>query len=129
MIDDIYYYDFSKKGKDVLGNQIIPILKNDQAVRESIINLLSTEVGSRIMNPELGLLLDRYLFDPIDSITADKIHYDIVTAIEKFENRIENLVIEVNPYEELQTFIIDITFDIKYSNKTETIQINFNKIR
>ena len=92
-----YYFDFSKKGQDYLGIKDIPVIKNDQAVKEGIINLLSTEVGTRPMHPEYGVDLSRYLFEPIDDITSDLITYNIELALERFEPRVSNVAVTVIP--------------------------------
>lgn len=126
---DIYYYDISKKGKDLLGNKDIVMLTNDQAVIDSIYNILGTEVGTKIMDVEYGAYLERYLFEPIDEFTSEMIKYDINLALEKFEERIKDINITVTPYEDENTYDIVIEFTIVYSNSQQKIDFKFNKIR
>lgn len=127
--DPVYYFDFSKKGQDLLGKRDVPVLKNVQAIKESVINLLSTEVGERPMRPEYGTSLDRFLFEPLDEITADIISYEIEKAIGKFEPRVTNLEIYIEPDYDLETFIINISFDIVYTGGKEVLELDFKKIR
>lgn len=128
--NEIYYFDISKIARDFTGSKDISILFNDQALRESITNILATEPGERVMNPEFGCRLSKYVFEPIDDITAYNIKAEIKFALEKFEPRIDNLFINVNPLEDLNTFDIDIIFNLKINNnKQQTISIRLNKIR
>ena len=124
-----YYFDFSKKGVDYLGNQDIPVIKNDQAIKEAVLNLLSTEVGSRPMHPTYGIGLDRYLFEPIDDITADLISFEVQLGLERFEPRINNINVEVIPDEDSLSFSLTVGFDIVYSGSSEVLEIDFKKIR
>jgi phage baseplate assembly protein W len=127
---DIYYYDISKKGIDLLGTGDIPILTNEQAVKESILNLLLTELGSKVMDVTYGLNLDQYLFAPLDDFTAEMMQYDIEQGILNTEERITDLGVIVTPTEDdLSTYTITINFSVVFSNTTQTLQVAFNKIR
>lgn len=129
--DQIYYFDISKIGRDFTGTKDISILYNEQSLLEAITNILATEPGERVMNPEFGCSLSKYLFEPIDYITAGDIQTEIIYAINKFETRIENLVVNINPLEDLNTFEIEVIFNMKIKNPedTQTIIIKLNKIR
>jgi len=50
--------------------------------------ILLTERGERVMQPEFGISLRRYLFDPITSHVIKEIRESIVQAINTFDNRI-----------------------------------------
>jgi len=128
-VTNVFYFDVSKKGQDLLGTKDIPLLKNEQAVKESVLNLLSTEIGSRPMHPDYGINLNRYLFEPIDDITSDLIAYDIQRGLEVYEPRINNVNVEVIPTEEENSYTIYLSFNIVYSNSNETLEIDFQKIR
>ena len=127
---EIYYFDISKIGRDFTGSKDIAILFNDQALRESIMNILSTEPGERIMNPEFGCSLRKYIFEPIDPITAFNIKTEIKYSLEKYEKRIDQLSINVRPVEDLSTYDIDIIFNLKINNNLQQqISIRLNKVR
>ena len=125
----IYYFDISKKGKDVLGTKDIPMLTNEQAVKESIWNILLTQPGTSLMDSEKGIDLDRYLFDFVDDLTASMMETDILMGLQKYEPRINNINVVVTPDEENQTFLININYDINFTNSTQEMEIPFTKIR
>lgn len=128
---EIYYFDISKIGRDFTGTKDVSILYNEQSLLEAITNILATEPGERVMNPEFGCKLSKYVFEPIDYITAGDIQSEIIYAINKFESRVENLVVKVTPLEDLNTFEIEVIFNMKIKNPDETqiIILKLNKIR
>jgi hypothetical protein len=125
----IYYYDISKIGKDFVGKKDISIITNEQALLESVINILSTEPGERIMNPEFGCPLHRFIFEPLDNITATQIESAIIDSIQKFESRIDKLNVFISTNDNTNTFDISVIFTMKTSSQTQTINITLNKIR
>lgn len=66
---------FSKTGKQVLLSEF----END--VRESLILLLSTTLGERIMRPGYGTIIRDMLFEPLDTTTATLIGEQVKKAI------------------------------------------------
>jgi phage baseplate assembly protein W len=64
-------------------------VQEPDSIRQSLLLLLSTIPGERVMRPEYGCQLFRIIFDPNDDTTAGlAIHY-VRTAIERWEPRIE----------------------------------------
>jgi len=63
--------------------------EEDAAIRQSILLLLSTRPGERVMRPDYGCNLHRLLFWPNDNTTAGlAIHY-VRQAIERWEPRVQ----------------------------------------
>ena len=124
-----YYFDFSKKGQDLFGNKDIPVIKDDQAIREAVYNLLLTPIGSVPMYPERGINIDRFLFEPIDDITASIMAYEIEKGLTTFEQRIKDVIVEVTPLYEDNGFVIDVSFAINFTSNRSKVQLKFSKIR
>lgn len=129
MANDIIFFDFSKKGKDVLGIQDVPILSNDSAVKESIINLLYTRIGTRLMQPLYGVNIEKYLFEPIDVMTTNAIIYEIKNGLSRFEDRIDDIEVDVIPDELLSLYTVNISYSVIYTTTIDSIQLTFNKVR
>jgi phage baseplate assembly protein W len=67
------------------------LVTGDAAVRQSLILLLSTTPGERVMRPDYGCPLHRLMFWPNDATTAGlAIHY-VRQAIQRWEPRIDIL--------------------------------------
>ena len=56
-------------------------------MRNSIKNIFNTSPGEKLLNPEFGLALKRYLFAPLTQDTAESIGEEIIKGIEKYEPR------------------------------------------
>jgi phage baseplate assembly protein W len=126
----IYYFDISKTGKDYVGKRDILLLTNEQAVLEAIKNIIITEPGERVMNPDFGCPIQHYLFEPIDPITMVSLKIAVTDAIWKWEdNRIENLDVQVTSDPDLNTLSITVVFNIKASTQTQSLTLSLNKIR
>jgi len=90
----------------------LPILKNENAIRRSVRNLVETIPTERFFNSLLGSDVRSSLFDFVDFGTASEIVDQIQTAIENFEPRVSNLRVEVNPQPDDNTFEVNVIFDI-----------------
>lgn len=72
----------------------IQMVEDREAVRQSLLLLLSTRPGERVMRPDYGCFLHRLVFSPNDDTTAGlAIHY-VRSAIERWEPRAELLRID-----------------------------------
>ena len=90
----------------------LQILKNENAIRRSVRNIVETIPTERFFNSLLGSDVRSSLFEFVDFGTASVIQGQIETAIANFEPRIENLVIEVDPITDENTFNVTVIFDI-----------------
>jgi len=90
----------------------LPILKNENAIRRSVRNLVETIPTERFFNTDLGSDVRSSLFDFIDFGTSSVIETQIRTTIENFEPRVGNLFINVEPRPDDNAFNITIFFDI-----------------
>jgi phage baseplate assembly protein W len=72
----------------------IDMVEEHAAVRQSLLLLLSTRPGERVMHPQYGCHLHRLMFAPNDETTAGlAIHY-VRQALTRFEPRVELLRID-----------------------------------
>tara|TARA_B100000965_G_scaffold393859_1_gene405319 strand:- start:651 stop:1049 length:399 start_codon:yes stop_codon:yes gene_type:complete len=90
----------------------LTIIKNENAIKRSVRNLVQTIPRERFFNPILGTDIRGSLFDFVDFGTASVIEKQIQTTIDNFEPRVENLQIEVFPRPDDNEFEVNIYFDI-----------------
>ena len=60
------------------------VLDGVDSLNSQILNLLNTDVGERIFEPEFGSYLQRYLFEPMTEITAFNIKLWIYKALSRW---------------------------------------------
>ena len=90
----------------------LPVLKNENAIRRSVRNLVQTIPGERFFNPLLGSSVYDSMFDLADFGTSSLIESEIVTTIDNFEPRVENVRVRVDPRYDQNNFDVTIYFDI-----------------
>lgn len=93
------------------------------AVRQSIMMLLSTLPGERVMRPDFGCPLHRIVFLPNDDTTAGlAIHY-VRDAILRFEPRAEILHLDAGP-EAPQVLRIDLEYRVRSTLDRDRISLS-----
>ena len=90
----------------------LPIIKNADAIRRSVRNLVQTIPGERFFNPILGSSVYDSIFDLADFGTSSLIESEIITTIENFEPRVANVRVRVDPRYDLNNFDVTIFFDV-----------------
>ena len=90
----------------------ITVLKNENAIKRSVRNIVNTIPRERFFNPELGSDVRSSLFNFVDYGTASVIEKQIQIAIENFEPRVDNLQINVFPRPDSNEFEVNVIFDI-----------------
>ena len=90
----------------------LTILKNENAIKKSVRNLVQTIPTERFFNSVLGSEVRNSLFDFVDFGTASVIQNQILITLENFEPRIENVTVEVEPRPDLNEFEVTVFFDI-----------------
>jgi phage baseplate assembly protein W len=90
----------------------LTILRNENAIVRSVRNLVETIPRERFFNSTIGSNVRSSLFDFVDFGSAANIKNQIETVIENYEPRIDNLIVEVDPKPDDNTFEVTLIFDI-----------------
>jgi len=99
-------FDMHPVTKDIL------VLKNEDAIKKSIRNIIQTLPFERFFNPFFGTDIRTSLFDFIDFGTASVLQEQLTVAIENFESRINNLSVDVFPKPDENGFEITVEYTI-----------------
>jgi len=106
----------------------VMIASDIDAIKNSVKNIVLTEIGTRPFNPEFGTQVTNLLFENIDLITQRQITTEIENGIRKFEPRITNFNIKVTANHDANSYDVSIFFQTQYS-QTGDIKFILNKIR
>ena len=90
----------------------LPILMNDRAIVRSVRNIVETIPTERFFNPILGSNVRESLFENFSNTTLTVIKDQIITSINNFEPRVENIEGDVIGKPDLNTFEITVFFDV-----------------
>lgn len=66
----------------------IGVLKNEDAIKQSVKNIVMTQLGEKFFNPLFGTSSNSLLFENYDSILADQLAVEIEDAINSYEPRV-----------------------------------------
>jgi len=89
----------------------VTILKNEDAIKRSVINLIRTRVGERFFNDILGTSVGDSLFE-LNSFDNDIIREEIITLLKNYELRIELTNVFVEGQGDTNELFIQIDYDI-----------------
>ena len=90
----------------------LTILKNENAIKKSVRNLVQTIPTERFFNSAIGSEVRDSLFEFVDFGTASVIQNQIQITLENFEPRIDNVTVEVQPKPETYEFEVTVFFTI-----------------
>ena len=90
----------------------LTILKNENAIKKSVRNLVQTIPTERFFNSAIGSEVRDSLFEFVDFGTASVIQNQIQIVLENFEPRIENVTVEVQPKPDTYEFEVTVFFTI-----------------
>jgi|TARA_B100000085_G_scaffold237627_1_gene226738 hypothetical protein len=61
---------------------------NDNAIKQSIRNLVLTTPGEKPFSPNIGSRISELLFEPLDQFTSDSVKEEVINTIEQYEPRV-----------------------------------------
>jgi len=113
-IENSYSYNAQLNRKEELKD--IAGLYDIESIKNSIANALLTSPGEKILNPEFGIDLRRFIFEPVDIFTTQEIQSDIEENLPGFEPRIELERVDVQALEEEQQYNIQLQINVPSLN-------------
>ena len=95
--------------KNPITNDIV-VLKNNEAIKQSVKNLVLTKLGERVFRPEIGTDVSSYLFELNRSVAANELIQQIEQVLEFYESRIILQRIDVDVDDALNSFDVSIEY-------------------
>lgn len=104
----------------------LELSEGEQSIRESILLILRTRPGERVMRPDFGCGLSELLFAENNSTTASLMQTTVEEALLEFEPRIDLQEVRVNPdaFEE-NRLNIEIDYIIRTANRRANLVYPF----
>ena len=88
------------------------VSRDASAIKQAIVNLLLTNKGEKLFNPQYGSNIRSYLFEPLDYGTAQQIIGNIEFTVSKWEPRIQILNLDAIPNYNDNGFDVEMTYEI-----------------
>ena len=125
----VYFSDFLNNFDSHPINNIIARVTNEGAVKQSIRNLILTEFGERLFQPNVGSDVAHSLFEPNDIVTAENITFFIKSTIKQNEPRALLLEVIVTPDPNNYLFQVNIIFMVVNSTTTHSLDLILRRVR
>jgi phage baseplate assembly protein W len=95
----------------------IALARLDQSVRESILLILGTARGERLLRPTFGCGIHELVFGGTDTATVARVGYEVREALLEWEPRIDVLEVRVMPDRvEGNSLLIDVRYRVRSTN-------------
>lgn len=106
----------------------VEMVSDEQDIKESLMILLTTQLGERVMNPTFGAGMDRMIFEPLTTGLKTYMKDVVEKAVLRFEPRIDLNEVEMEDSGELEgQILITIEFTIRATNSRSNIVFPFYK--
>tara|TARA_R100001129_G_scaffold179841_1_gene157183 strand:- start:9346 stop:9834 length:489 start_codon:yes stop_codon:yes gene_type:complete len=89
---------------------------DEQAIKNSITNIFLTAPGQKILSPEFGLDLRRYLFEQVNDFNAFQIQDDIQNKLPDQEPRVQLEGVSVRPIPDQHEYYITLQINVPSLN-------------
>lgn len=123
---------FSDLNLDLIPSPIsgdISPLRNADAVKRSVRNLILTNLYERPFRPNIGSRVTHLLFEPMDTLTKIAIRDEIVTSLTLNEPRAKIIDIEIRINLEENGYQTNILFSIENFSQVFEVDIFLERVR
>lgn len=104
----------------------VALVSDEEDIKESLMILLSTRPGERVMNPLYGCNLDDLLFAPLNLTLKTYVADLIETAILYFEPRIDLDKVQISENNDLEgELLIELNYRIRSTNTRRNLVYPF----
>jgi len=111
-------------GLDARGN--VALSEYEQNIEESILIILGTAPGERVMRPDFGCKIHDFVFWPNNPSTASLVGFYVREALVKWEPRIEDVRVTAAPDPDRENvMLIDITYRVGRTNNIRNLVYPF----
>ena len=125
IVKDYTYKDVSMDVAQTLDARDIETSLDIDAIQNGIGNLFMFARGERIILPEFGFNLYKYLYEPINDFTARNLGMELVQTLNRWEPRITVTNLNIEPDAENNTYYITLSYTVP--SLTSDRVLNFNK--
>lgn len=102
---------------------------DEEAVKASLRNLISTKHYERPFHPEIGCQIFSLLFENYSPVTRQVMKKTIFDTIEKFEPRVTVLDVLIRELADNNDLSVDIIFRLNNSERPITLTTLINRVR
>ena len=123
------YQDFKKNLEVSPVSQDITVNKDEDAVKEALQNLILTDRGERLMQPNLGGNIRAMLFENITPAVLTLIEDQVRTTVELYEPRAELIDVTASSNIDDNIVRVNIVFYVKNNQQPISVDVFLERTR
>jgi len=123
------YKDADFTFKENPNTNDVAIKKNNESIKQSVLNILRTNHGERPFNYFFGANLRSYLFENMTNITAAQMATSVNNSLRNHEPRIEVLNTNIQAKADENEVLITVTGRVLSSNEVLDISTTIERLR
>lgn len=100
----------------VLDGSALARAEYEESVRQSILVILGTAKGERVMRPDFGCGIHDLVFANVSAATIGRVAREVHEALLRLEPRIDVLAVDVHPGDGGNVLLIDIDYEVRATN-------------
>lgn len=100
---------------------------NDQAIKQSLKNLVLTTPGEKFYNQNYGCRVYQLLFEPMDAFLGAQIRDEILNTIGQFDERVRVIDVDIVADYDQHSFSVDIVYQVVGQSFTEELSFILEK--
>jgi len=108
------------------ADSTIAMVAYEEDIRQAIIIIMETEPGERVMRPDFGAGLNRFVFEPLNTTTMALIKTRVEEALIDWEPRIDVIEVRVTMDQNEQNKLwIDMSYRVRATNTLHNLVYPF----
>jgi phage baseplate assembly protein W len=108
------------------ADSTIALVTYEEDIRQAIIIIMETEPGERVMRPDFGAGLNRFVFEPLNTTTMALIQKRVEEALIDWEPRIDVIEVKVTMDQNEQNKLwIDMSYRVRATNTLHNLVYPF----
>lgn len=104
-------------------------IKNDQAIKQSMKNIVLTSLGERFFQPTIGSDVYNSLFEPNDIIMEENLRNAVTNALRFHEPRVNVIQVIVSSFPEEDRVALNVIFSIINSIQVQNLNLILRRVR
>tara|TARA_Y100000022_G_scaffold190056_1_gene189882 strand:+ start:111 stop:512 length:402 start_codon:yes stop_codon:yes gene_type:complete len=102
----------------------LAVLKDENAIKRSLLNLFSYRKGEKFFNPSFGSGIPDLLFEPFDFVTGGSIKTEVENLINLYEPRVSLIEVAIDLDESNNAYEVQIVYLIPDSGQVNNVTLS-----
>ncbi len=94
-------------------------------IKSNLLNLLLTDVGERVMNPEFGTVLRKFLFEGITENNVESLKISLINSIAFYVPDITVVNIDITPEYDSNIINLNVNYVLNISQTPDQVTVQF----